>query len=223
MELNLSGVNNFTKAIIEYSNRTAKDPINYSIPYSVRIFTLPTCAIFQAIRSIFENTSSTVIYGIGGILSLDSKLFAASATCALSAIIDPIALFVLGVSCPFMLHSKATILCNKIKDLGSEFQRPSATFNALTVRVMAVIISLHETANQLIISISELATFTLHKFGKFVGGVVIRSILLPLEEFLVLTDAVYGIIYKDCAAEILSSDEPKRLTPNGYFFKEVHV
>lgn len=173
MQLNLSGVRNFNKDISLYTDTTRvdKETIN-SLPLNVRIFTLPTCAVFRAIDGVFENISKTIIFGMGGVLSFDVTLIAASANCALSTFVEPVTLFVLGVSCPFMKHSQATAFAEAINNFDILENKQKASFNVLTSRIIALAVDVQILLSVLVKEISALAIKIIHYVGEIITDAI---------------------------------------------------
>lgn len=173
MQFNLLGIGRFQNDMESF--------VCYrSLPISARIISLPTSAVFRAIQSIFDNMCETVLFGVAGVINFNAQALSASAKCALSIVIDPIALLVLGVACPFMSLAGCKELINNIGKTYDNFEKPPATFGALTGRVIVILIGVTNIIKISVKTISKTAIPIIHKLGECLGIIVERTILLGL-------------------------------------------
>jgi hypothetical protein len=202
MKLNLNdSIGQFQNFITQSAIKTTnQEETTYTLKWNVRLLTLPTCAVSLIIQNAISDIASTAIYGIGGVISFDVTLLAAAGNSALSAVVNPIALLILGLSTPFLKYSQAIEFANSIMlNYHTDTETPPASFNALTGRIISLVIGISTISENLTNSITHLVNVIINELGK--------STAFAINE---VVKAIYGVgrdSFDMCQSMLLGNNE----------------
>lgn len=191
MALNLKGVEYFDFRLNDCLDKLGWFPLN------ARIITLPTRAFLFSVSGVFDNISKTFLYGVGGIISFNATLLLASAKCALSTIIDPIALLVLGISSFFMPSENTIAISSYINTNYGQFKNPPSAFGPLTGRIMVILKWVPEMIVSDVKMITRMAMTIINKLGECVSEVLETILRISLDAVSATGDMVSSIFSID--------------------------
>jgi hypothetical protein len=148
-----------------------------TFPWNVRVFTLPTCAIFGAIDGVFLNISHAAVYGAAGVLTFDASLLTRAGAYALSVIVDSVTLSLLGTSSLFMDYSNIEKFSKDIiSDSSHLIAKPPISFNILTSRIVCLIGIVSGIPWFFVHAILDFAKNVIHNIGEIIAKATELSI-----------------------------------------------
>lgn len=197
MNLNLRGVDNFFDQISIYSEGFAEP----SLPLNVRIVTLPTCAFFNAINSLLDNVSKTILFAIGACISFNASLLVSGSLCAFSAVVDPLALLVLGISSPFLSYTSTHDFTDYINENFNHYRKPIIEFGPITGRVMLILMGVYDIILGPIGRISTLAIEIFHWLGEMTYKVIFEAAIIAIMPVVIPLTVVHGLFSKEFREE----------------------